>query len=75
MCLSESGCNADANEVRVLSSKMKVTKVIVELENGSQNIDRFSLSRELDLYYEIVIHDTEFMKLTGIAELATLMVT
>ncbi|GJT67913.1 zinc finger MYM-type protein 1-like protein [Tanacetum coccineum] len=37
--------------------------------------NRFSLSRELDLYYEIVIHDTEFIKLTGIAELATLMVT
>ncbi|GJW48629.1 zinc finger MYM-type protein 1-like protein [Tanacetum coccineum] len=33
--------------------------------------DRFSLSRELDLYYEIVIHDIKFMKLTGIAELAT----
>ncbi|GKB80923.1 zinc finger MYM-type protein 1-like protein [Tanacetum coccineum] len=35
----------------------------------------FSLRRELDLYYETVIHDTYFMKLTGIAELATLMVT
>ncbi|GJV91629.1 zinc finger MYM-type protein 1-like protein [Tanacetum coccineum] len=37
--------------------------------------DRFSLRRELDLYYETVIHDTDFMKLTGIAELAMLMVT
>ncbi|GJV50395.1 zinc finger MYM-type protein 1-like protein [Tanacetum coccineum] len=35
----------------------------------------FSLRRELDLYYETVIHDTYFMKFTGIVELATLMVT
>ncbi|GJY06898.1 zinc finger MYM-type protein 1-like protein [Tanacetum coccineum] len=36
---------------------------------------RFSLRRELDLYYETVIHDTDFMELAGIVELATLMVT
>lgn len=35
----------------------------------------FSLRRELDLYYETVIHDANFRKLKGISELATLMMT
>ncbi|GJW70022.1 zinc finger MYM-type protein 1-like protein [Tanacetum coccineum] len=53
----------------------KIVTLTTFYRDDFKDVDRFSLKRELDLYYETVIHDTNFMKLKGIAELATLMVT
>ena len=53
----------------------KIITLTTFYQDDFTDADRFSLRRELDLYYETVIHDIDFMKLKGIAELATLMVT
>ena len=41
----------------------KILTLTTFYQDDFTDADRFSLRRELDLYYETVIHDIDFMKL------------